>query len=73
MKRFLFPGLLLTYLINYAQVQTTVNLRDSARIFGKDVISTGDFVFNASFTPHGSTVYFSKYSVTFGYIFLSGY
>jgi Tol biopolymer transport system component len=68
MKRIIFILLLLTYITTYAQDVKTVTLRDSARIFGKGVISTGDFVFNASFTPAGTTVYFSKSAVNFGYI-----
>ena len=69
MKRILFIGyLLLTYLTTYAQGIKTIMLKDSARIFGRGVISTGDFVFNASFTPAGTTVYFSKSAINFGYI-----
>ena len=51
-----------------AQISPTIQLRDSARIFGKNVISTGDFEFNASFTPDSKTVFFSKATVNFGYI-----
>ncbi len=65
---FLLPFILLTNLTAHAQTPTTIALKDSARIFGKDVISTGDFVFNASFIPDGKTVFFSKSTVNFGYI-----
>jgi len=67
------PALLLSFILlaqiaTRAQTPATITLKDSARIFGKDVISTGDFVFNASFTADGKTVYFSKSTVNFGYI-----
>ncbi|MCR8559185.1 hypothetical protein KXD93_16125 [Mucilaginibacter sp. BJC16-A38] len=69
MNRILFIGcILLTYVTTYAQDVKTAILKDSARIFGKDVISKGDFVFNASFTPGNKTVYFSKATINFGYI-----
>lgn len=38
------------------------------RLFGTGVISTPDFEFNASFTPDGNTVYFSKSDVAFSRI-----
>jgi len=69
MKKILFVGcLLLTFITTYAQDVKTVTLKDSARIFGQDNISTGDFVFNTSFTPDSKTLYFSKSTINFGYI-----
>ncbi|HTJ11659.1 MAG TPA: hypothetical protein VL547_06530 [Dinghuibacter sp.] len=44
--------------------------QDSARLFAPGVISTGDFTFNASFTPDGRTVFFSKATINWGYIAL---
>ncbi|MEP6613531.1 MAG: hypothetical protein ABJA76_16635, partial [Mucilaginibacter sp.] len=67
-KPFLLLALVLTNIITHAQTPSSITLKDSARIFGKDVISTGDFVFNASFTPDGNTVFFSKSTINFGYI-----
>ena len=46
----------------------TAHLADTARLFAKDVVSTGDFTFNASFTPDERTVFFSKSTVNWGYI-----
>jgi len=69
MKHFLFSGfVLLAGFCSVAQVQAVVRLSDSARLFGRDVISTGDFEFNASFTPDGNTMYFSRATINFGYI-----
>src|ERR1700677_2094073 len=58
----------LLWSVAVAQPAMTAHLADSARIFGKGVISTGDFVFNAAFTPDNKTVFFSKATVNFGYI-----
>jgi hypothetical protein len=46
----------------------TAHLADTPRLFAKDVISTGDFTFNTSFTPDGRTVFFSKATINWGYI-----
>jgi len=43
-------------------------LRGEPHLFGPGVISTPDFEFNASFTPDGKTVYFSKSDVGFNRI-----
>ncbi|HWB27980.1 MAG TPA: hypothetical protein VG738_21050 [Chitinophagaceae bacterium] len=51
-----------------AQTPVILPLGDSAELFGKDVISTGDFSFNTSFTPGGNTVFFSRATINFGYI-----
>ncbi len=51
--------------------QTTspsIQLRDSARIFMKDVVSTGDVDFRPTFTPEGNTMFFSKATIDWGYI-----
>jgi hypothetical protein len=58
----------LGYFTCYAQESPTIQVSDSAKIFGKGTISTGDFVFNPSFTPDGKTVFFSKATTNFGYI-----
>ena len=55
-------------LTGYPQISPAIQLNDSAKIFGKDIISAGDFVFNPSFTPDGKTVFFSKATTNFGYI-----
>ena len=69
MKKLIQLALILIIKITtHAQTPSTITLKDSAHIFGKDVISTGDFVFNASFTPDGKTVFFSKSTNNFGYI-----
>lgn len=44
--------------------------QDSARLLAPGVISTGDFTFNASFTPDGRTIFFSKATINWGYIAL---
>jgi Tol biopolymer transport system component len=67
-KIFVTLCLFIVFIVGYAQVSPAIQLGDSARIFGKDVISTGDFVFNPSFTPDNKTVFFSKATVNFGYI-----
>jgi Tol biopolymer transport system component len=69
MKQVLFSlPVVLLWSVVIAQPATTAQLADSARIFGKGVISNGDFVFNASFTPDNKTVFFSKATLNWGYI-----
>ncbi|MHA4811886.1 hypothetical protein ACX0G9_27570 [Flavitalea flava] len=51
-----------------AQVSPTIQLNDSASLFGPGRISTGEFEFNTSFSPDNKTVYFSRATVNFGYI-----
>lgn len=70
MKKLFFLTLIIsTQLTAHAQTPTpSIALKDSARIFGEGAISTGDFVFNASFTPNGSTVFFSKATINWNYI-----
>jgi len=69
MKFFLiFISLFIAHLASYSQVLPMEQLADTARIFGNDIISTGDFEFNASFTPDGKTVFFSKATINFAYI-----
>lgn len=69
MKKIAFTtGLWMLMVSAYAQTNNTISLKDSARIFGRDVISNGDFVFNATFTADGNTVFFSKAALNWGYI-----
>jgi len=69
MKRiFYIITLLSASIIANAQTPPAIALKDSARIFGEGTISTGDFVFNASFTPNGNTVFFSKAAINWNYI-----
>lgn len=51
-----------------AQEKQEIQLNDTARLFGKGIINTGDLNLNASFTPDGKTVFFSKATINFGYI-----
>jgi Tol biopolymer transport system component len=67
-KIFIILSLSAACIVGRAQTIPQVQLKDSARIFDKDVISNGDFVFNPSFTPDGSTLFFSKATINFGYI-----
>jgi len=60
-------GLCLGY-VGRGQEVPAIRLRDSARMFGPGRISTGDFVFNTSFSPDGNTVYFSKAAINWVYI-----
>jgi Tol biopolymer transport system component len=52
----------------YAQPANVTKTADSSRVFGPDIISTGDNEFNATFTPDGNTVFFSKTSGGWSYI-----
>src|SRR5277367_5018070 len=67
-KIFITFCLVIAYAVSYAQVSQTIQLRDSARIFAKDVVSTGDVDFRPTFTPDGNTIYFSKATIDWGYI-----
>jgi Tol biopolymer transport system component len=58
----------LSYYPGKGQPGAVAKLADSSRIFGENVVSTGDFEFNASFTPDGNTLYFSRATANFGYI-----
>jgi len=52
-----------------AQTSTPIPaLKAEPRLLGASVISTADFEFNASFTPDGNTVYFSKSDPVFNRI-----
>jgi hypothetical protein len=67
-KLILVFSLCVACLTCYAQVSPTIQLSDSPKVFGKGIISNGDFVFKPSFTPDGKTVFFSKATTNFGYI-----
>lgn len=67
-KIFITLCLVTAYAISYAQVSPTIQLSDSARMFGKDVVSTGDVDFRPTFTRDGNTMFFSKATINWGYI-----
>jgi Tol biopolymer transport system component len=72
-KLMLLGGLGLAYLGGYAQapssipVSPTIQLSDTARVFGQGVISNGDFVYDAAFTPDNKTVFFNIATIGFAY------
>jgi hypothetical protein len=68
---FIFLTHLLLLFASAAQAQTSPNsspLTGEPKLFGPGVISTADYEFNASFTPDGNTVYFSKSDIAFSRI-----
>jgi Tol biopolymer transport system component len=67
-KIFLLASLIITFSAAYCQISPEIQLVDSARIFGKNVISNGDFEFSTTFTPDSKTVYFSRASINFQYM-----
>lgn len=52
----------------YSQDAGMIYLKDTAHLFGSGSISNGDFVFNATFTPDGNTVFFTKATINWNYI-----
>ena len=60
--------MLLLSAAGYSQDAGMIYLKDTAHLFGPGSISTGDFVFNATFTPDGNTVFFTKATVNWNYI-----
>jgi hypothetical protein len=61
-------ALIALYIPASGQDISAAHLSDTARLFGKDVISCGDFTFNTTFTKDGHTVFFTKATVNWGYI-----
>src|ERR1022692_3000698 len=72
-KLMLLCGLGSAYLSGYAQAPAsapaspTIQLNDTARVFGQGVISNGDFVYDAAFTPDNKTVFFNIATIGFAY------
>ena len=66
-KKFALFVLTFTWLVGYGQVSPEIQLKDTARVFGPGVISKGDFVYDAAFSPDNKTVFFNIATFAFAY------